>query len=161
MIYSSPAVGPDGTIYVGSKDFYFYAITASGNMILRLFSFVNIFSIFVVWKGTAKWSYQAGSAVSSSPVVGSDGAIYVGSHDYYLYAFTPSGSGIFTLSLLCRITLSSVFLGSLKWRYLTGGYVYSSPTIGLDGTIYVGSGDSYLYAISSTGKVCWGKLSPQ
>jgi len=42
-------------------------------------------------------------------------------------------------------------LGSLKWRYLTGDYVASSPVIGSDGTIHVGSFDKYLYAINSTG----------
>jgi len=29
--------------------------------------------------------------------------------------------------------------------------VYSSPAIGSDGTIYVGSGDGHLYAIQGTG----------
>ncbi len=37
--------------------------------------------------------------------------------------------------------------GSLKWRYETDDWITSSPAIGSDGTIYVGSGDSYLYAI--------------
>jgi outer membrane protein assembly factor BamB len=36
---------------------------------------------------------------------------------------------------------------SLKWRYETDGWIDSSPAIGSDGTIYVGSDDSYLYAI--------------
>ena len=35
---------------------------------------------------------------------------------------------------------------SLKWRYETGGPVFSSPAIGSDGTIYVGSDDDCLYA---------------
>lgn len=39
--------------------------------------------------------------------------------------------------------------GSLKWKYETGDTVESSPAIGLDGTIYVGSLDHYLYAIKS------------
>jgi len=36
---------------------------------------------------------------------------------------------------------------SLKWRYETGDSVRSSPAIGSDGTIYVGSDDGYVYAI--------------
>ena len=37
--------------------------------------------------------------------------------------------------------------GSLKWKYKTDDRIYSSsPAIGSDGTIYVGSG-IYLYAI--------------
>ena len=34
------------------------------------------------------------------------------------------------------------------WKYGTGYWVFSSPAIGKDGTIYVGSHDHYLYAIS-------------
>ena len=34
-----------------------------------------------------------------------------------------------------------------KWAFKTGGDVYSSPAIGIDGTIYVGSDDYSLYAI--------------
>ncbi|RKX51936.1 MAG: hypothetical protein DRP50_08090 [Thermotoga sp.] len=38
--------------------------------------------------------------------------------------------------------------GTLKWKYKTGDEVFSSPAIGVDGTIYVGSFDDYLYAIN-------------
>ena len=37
---------------------------------------------------------------------------------------------------------------ALKWSFTTGGAVISSPAIGVDGTIYVGSSDSDLYAIN-------------
>jgi outer membrane protein assembly factor BamB len=43
--------------------------------------------------------------------------------------------------------------GSLKWKYQTGDRVDSSPKVGSDGTIYVGSVDFYLYAITSTGNM--------
>jgi len=39
--------------------------------------------------------------------------------------------------------------GTLKWKFQTGDHVFSSPAISSDGTIYVGSGDYYLYAITS------------
>ena len=39
-----------------------------------------------------------------------------------------------------------------KWSFETGDYVYSSPAIGSDGTIYVGSDDDNLYAIEETYK---------
>lgn len=65
--------------------------------------------------------------------------MYVGSTDNYLYAISPSGT--------------------LLWRYLTGSSIYSSPAIGLDGTIYVGSQDSYLYALSPTGALTWRYLT--
>jgi hypothetical protein len=41
--------------------------------------------------------------------------------------------------------------GTLKWSYATGNYVYSSPAIGSDGTIYVASFDNNLYAINDNG----------
>ncbi len=85
--------------------------------------------------GTFKWKYGANSAIYSSPAIGSDGTIYVGSYDDYLYAINPDGT--------------------LKWRYGTGGLVFSSPAISSDGTIYVGSQDDYLYAINPDGTLKW------
>jgi len=40
--------------------------------------------------------------------------------------------------------------GTLKWKYRTGNKVWSSPAIGSDGTIYVGSKDWHLYAINGS-----------
>ncbi len=37
----------------------------------------------------------------------------------------------------------------LKWRFKTESGIASSPAIGSDGTIYIGSNDGYIYAISS------------
>jgi len=85
--------------------------------------------------GTLKWRYQTGYPIQSSPAIASDGTIYVGSDDHYLYAINPNGT--------------------LKWKYQTGNFVTpspdiaSSPAIASDGTIYVGSWDGYLYAIGS------------
>ena len=73
--------------------------------------------------------------MKSSPSLGTDGTVYVGSNDNYLYAITSSGT--------------------LKWRYLTGDYVWANPTIGADGTVYVGSWDYYFYAITSSGNLKW------
>ena len=78
-----------------------------------------------------KWKYTTGGGVYSSPAIGSDGTIYVGSSDGDLYAINPDGT--------------------LKWKYETGYMVCSSPAIGSDGTIYVGSGDGNLYAIYGSG----------
>ena len=37
------------------------------------------------------WKFQTGGAVQSSPVVGSDGTVYVGASDNYFYAISPGG----------------------------------------------------------------------
>ncbi|MGB4714544.1 MAG: PQQ-binding-like beta-propeller repeat protein, partial [Defluviitoga tunisiensis] len=71
--------------------------------------------------------------------IGSDGTIYVGSYDSYLYSY------------LYAINPD----GSLKWKYETGSGIESSPAIGSDGTIYVGSLDNYLYAINPDGSLKW------
>ena len=45
--------------------------------------------------------------------------------------------------------------GTLKWKFTTGSPVHSSPTIAVDGTIYVGSWDANAYAINPDGSQKW------
>lgn len=45
--------------------------------------------------------------------------------------------------------------GILRWRFSTSGPVEGSATVGSDGTVYVGSTDFNLYAISKTGALLW------
>ena len=66
---TSPAIGPDGTIYVGHADGLF-AINPSN--------------------GKVKWGVGM-AAVVSSPAVGAEGTVYVGSADGALRAITPDG----------------------------------------------------------------------
>ena len=84
--------------------------------------------------GSLKWKYETNRGIYSSPAIGSDGTIYVGSGDSYLYAINPDGS--------------------LKWKYKTDDWISSSPAIGRNGTIYVGS-YKYLYAIKPDGSLKW------
>ena len=42
--------------------------------------------------------------------------------------------------------------GTVLWEFETGGVVFSSPAIGSDGTVYVGSFDNKLYAIKTESK---------
>lgn len=45
--------------------------------------------------------------------------------------------------------------GALRWKFATGGKVYSSPAV-VDGRVYVGSADGHLYALdSATGELRW------
>ena len=81
--------------------------------------------------GSKQWEYKTGGDVYSSPAIGSDGMVYVGSRDNKLYAMNPDGSK--------------------KWAFRTRDDVDSSPAIGSDGTIYVGSNDGNLYAITPNG----------
>ena len=133
---SSPAIGTDGTIYVGSNDGNLYAVTPGG---------------------TQKWSFSAGLTggyVGSSPAIGADGTIYVdfgvpgslgGSISDHLYALTDNGTSY-----------------TLKWEpFATGGGLAgpSSPTVGADGTIYI-SDNTSLYAVNPDGSEKWVYATP-
>ena len=71
---SSPAIRPDGTVYVGSRDKKLYAINGKSGLKL--------------------WEFETGGIVVSSPAIGSDGTLYVGSVDYKLYAIKTDSKGL-------------------------------------------------------------------
>ena len=79
------------------------------------------------------WEFETGDGVYSSPAIGSDGTVYVGSMDNMLYAINGK-------------------TGVKLWEFKTGSGVHSSPAIGSDGTVYVGSYDNKLYAIKTDSK---------
>ncbi|MDC0219768.1 PQQ-binding-like beta-propeller repeat protein, partial [Verrucomicrobia bacterium] len=79
------------------------------------------------------WDFATGDDVHSSPTIGSDGTVYVGSFDNKLYAINGKS-------------------GVKLWEFVAGGPVDSSPAIGPDGTLYVGSYDNKLYAIKTDSK---------
>ena len=149
-LHSSPAIGPDGTIYVGSSDSSMYAVNPGGTLKWRFrtadevrsspsiaadgtvyFGSQDNYLYALNPDGTLKWRYETGKNVGSSPAIAADGTVYFGSDDHFLYALNPDST--------------------LKWRYWTGGDVDASPAIGSDGTIYVGSDDDYLYALNPDG----------
>ena len=77
------------------------------------------------------WSYLTGGYVTSSPAIGSDNTVYVGSYDSTLYALDGT-------------------TGQQKWNFTINEYlVGSSPAIGADETIYVGSKSYRLYALGA------------
>jgi len=156
---SVPAIGPDGTIYVGSSGSnYLYAINPNGTIKWKFpvqlysdstyyFPAVTVDSNGTVYvggtdkylyainpDGTLKWKYQAGSSGMFAAVDPSTGTVYFTAHDYYVYAFSQSGS--------------------LKWRYLLSG-TPSNPVVGPDGTVYVGDANGYFYAIKPDGTLKW------
>ena len=44
--------------------------------------------------GTPIWEFETGSGVDSSPAIGSDGTVYVGSNDNKLYAIKTESKGL-------------------------------------------------------------------
>ncbi len=93
--------------------------------------------------GTEKWRFETLATYiwSSGPTIDANGTIYVGTADTdgpdadYLYALNPDGTE--------------------KWHLDVGWHVYGAPAIAEDGTIYVGSRDGNLYAVSPDGEVLW------
>ena len=159
-IRSSPAVAPDGTIFFGSEDFYFYALwpngtlrwrAATGNIIkfcspavtdsgVVYFGSYDGFLYAMTTAGAFKWAYYTGHVIRSSPAVGRNGIIYVGS-DQDLLALNPNGT--------------------LRWKYRTSGEIYGSPAYldGGDGAVCVGSDDGEFHvvdtAIANEGDTTW------
>ena len=140
---SSPAIGSDGTVYVGSGDKKLYAINGKTGVKLWEFETGGIMwtppppsalmarftsghmdkKLYAIngKTGVKLWEFETGRFVDSSPAIGSDGTVYVGSWDKKLYAINGK-------------------TGVKLWEFETGGsFVESSPAIGSDGTVYVGS----------------------
>jgi outer membrane protein assembly factor BamB len=158
LVWSTPAIAEDGTIYIGSYDTKLYAINPDGTEKWSFPSGGSISSspaiaedgtiyfgimgpgnngrIYALYPdGTEKWHYDSGYWIVSDPAIGDDGTIYIGSGDDYLYALYPNGN--------------------LRWRFKTGDIVKSHPSIAEDGTIYFDSFDGYLYALYPDGTERW------
>ena len=153
-IHSSPAIGPDGTIYFGCRDRKLHAINHDGT---ERWSYptgawvdssaaigTNGDVYFGSWDGkfyalTAdgrkKWEFSTGGPVDSSPAIAVDGTIYFGSHDKKFYALNPDGRK--------------------KWEFATEGAIVSSPAITGDGLIYFTSVDGRFFALNPDGSEKW------
>ena len=114
-IYSTPAVGADGTIYFATRDFKIYAVDCRGDQ---------------------KWVFEyecepdgvvaCPHAFVSSPAVGKNGRIYIGDDTVgpnYLFALDADGKVAWTFESWTRI-----------------GQMDASPALGIDGSLFVGAG---------------------
>ena len=89
--------------------------------------------------GAVKWRFQvAGQYVLNRPAVGPDGGVVVASSSGYLYSLTAEGA--------------------LRWVVPSVGS-YGGPSIGPDGTTYVGDG-SRITAIAPNGSIRWTFTEP-
>ena len=155
-LISSPAVAPNGTIYIGSLDDMLYAINPNG---------------------TLKWTFDAEDQVFSSPVIGPDGTIYFGSRSKAVFAVDPNGFEKWRVTtsgeVLSSPALSAngiLYIGStdgqlyalntnnngaVLWTYPVGSEIISSPAIGPDGAVYFGTIDNRIHAVNATGAAKW------
>lgn len=177
-IFSSAAV-EGGVVYVGSNDGKLYAVRAADGK--RLWAFAtkgavrsspalaggmvffssvdgNIYAVDAA-TGHERWRYSTGGerrftapgihgiqpatemmpdpydVFISSPAI-SDGTVYVGSGDHFVYALDAAS-------------------GVLLWKFRTGNVVHASPAVAR-GTVYIGSWDRYMYALDAkSGTLRW------
>lgn len=151
---SSPALDPDGNIYVTagpgklwalnpdgsprwvySTDFEIASTPAIGTDGAIYFGCRNRRLYAVAADGKLRWSFKTGGWVDASPALGADGTIFFGSWDKQFYALDATGA--------------------VRWKFPTGGPITSSAAIDADGGIYVGSHDRKLYALRSDGTKRW------
>ena len=149
---SAPAMGADGTIYVGLGT-YLFALSPTGSSIwsfptggvVRAPLVAEDGTIYVGStdgklyainpNGTQKWAYATGGWIGDSPALASDGTIYIGSSDTFFYAINPDGT--------------------LQWKHEVGSWINSSPALDGGGVIYFGSTTSWIYALNYDGTQRW------
>ncbi len=139
------SIAEDGTVYVGSYDNYLYAFYPDNGTVKWKLSgmgtetnpsiaedgtiYIGDEKLFAINPdGTLKWSFSLGSGRHihmSSPAISADGIIYVGTN-----IGEVSGGDIIAVNPN----------GTERWRKkIAYGWVDSSPSIGEDGTVYIGS----------------------
>ncbi len=82
--------------------------------------------------GAKRWEFETGHWVRSTPVLGADGTLYVGSVDKKTYALDGKS-------------------GAKKWEIEIGSEGMSSPVLGTDGILYVAA-DKGVSAIRTDSK---------
>jgi hypothetical protein len=170
-IWSSPAIGPNGTIY------YAHSQTTQG------------FGVFTALNpdGTLKWNYVIGQSVTDAPAIDPSGFIYIPSSDGFLHKFEdkgdhairkwrvsvggglshpvldPDGAVLYigTTAGLKAVDLKAVDVDPnsvpVLWTFTTAGSA-GTPVLAGDGTLYVGSKSvktKMFYSINANGTLKW------
>jgi len=156
--FSSPAIGPDSTVYVGAGR-YLYAVRANGSL---------------------KWRDSLPASISSCPAIADESTLYLTAGSYLYSVSTDSGVlwrknlGGSNYSAPAVDANGYVFVGSANatapafyvvgpdstvlWSQATPDEVWSSPAIGPGGRVYVGCMDGTFYAFEGTGLGVAGEL---
>ncbi len=141
----SPTIGNDGTIYEACWNGYLYAIYPNG---------------------TKKWESPIGEGCAHCPSIATDGTIYIGADK--LYALYPNGTQKWAFdagegwiasssshaisqegTIYYAVTIGGSSAGAIiavnpngteQWiEVIANDWVWSSPAISSDGTVYIGS----------------------
>jgi outer membrane protein assembly factor BamB len=153
---ATPAIGADGTIYVGSNNDFFYAInpdgtekwsaeygtwTASATAIgpdgtLYFSGETATGGVLIAFNpadGTEKWrNVLPLKAGQGGPAIAADGTIYLGGYEEKMIAYNPTD-------------------GSEKWSYTAKGAIETVPAIDNDGNLYFGDTNGFFHVVNSDG----------
>lgn len=167
--WSSPTVGPEGLIYVGT----FTSPSSDGGG--RLFSITR--------DGKCRWQFAfVGTLLDSPATVGPDGRLYVAAFDGSLYclasqsdgaavawakpistaaqvvsapAFARDGSVLYIGTLDGELVALRTADGSEEWRLPVDAEVYAAPAVAETGTVYAVTYAGSVYAARPNGTVLW------
>jgi hypothetical protein len=118
-IVSTPALSEDGTIYFTTAKLL-YALTTDGKM---------------------KWNYFPGAELGGSPMVGSDGNIYIVDAGCVMHAINPDGSKRWIAQIGAAPQFNGA-PGSPCWRPAT-------PALGAAGLLFVGNFSGPVLAVDA------------
>jgi outer membrane protein assembly factor BamB len=162
--FSSPALGEDGMVYVGSQDHHFYAIGPDGQI---------------------RWSSDLGADVDSAPAVQDDGTVVVGTDNGEVVAFAPENGNIRWRAQVGGYVRGPISLGrdgtvllgtygpaprllalnpgdgSVRFAFSVPGTgapefgIHGGPTEDAVGRLYFGAQDDHVYCLNPDGTLLW------
>lgn len=174
-VFSTPLIGADGTVYIGSADTSFYALAPNGNL---------------------RWRIRTGGIIDASGVLSAAAAgptLTFGSGDDRLYHVTTPARGRPRILWTYRASVPPVAgqtvdwwegslalgpggniyagntggtaytltpSGSVVWKYTSGGAMWTSPAFAPDGSTFWGSLDLNIYRLDAHGHSQWHTFTP-
>ncbi len=149
-VASSPALAPDGSVYVACHDGALYCLNHAGDL---------------------RWSFVTSRELTSSPLVGPDGMVYFGSVNANVYCVNPlgqqvwecaTGAGVYGAPALASngFTFCTNAQGKLvaidtaggqDWVFSGAGRAEGATCIGTDGTAYFATQEGNVYAVFPDG----------
>ena len=162
-IQSMPIISNEGNIYFGANDGKIYDLSGNSAPTPVVLPIVQMYMLNSLHTGQSAYTgptaaptsivsvpFVSGNLfVSPSISISNDGILYIGSNDGYVYALYSS-TGLVKWKI--RVANSANPAGLLT----SPNSMYTTPVIAVDGTIYIGSNEGYLYALNpADGYIKW------
>lgn len=134
-VFAGVTIGVDGRVVITCEDGSIYTLDEEGSLLWSYVIRPPVITTKIIGPHDFLYIYEPNLPPLSSPTIGQDGTVYVGSTDGKLYAIDINGN--------------------LRWTHTTDGFIYSSPAVSEDGKVYVCSQDGVLYALGQDGSELW------